>query len=659
MPYQNIDRTLDIATEVHAQIYEQEITNTPLPEEYHQACQRRLHGLVVSVGQVANWTICGRSVCCKITFAEPNQRSVKIDRQKTRIQTKSHNLSEPFSEEERKDIYLTSLADMIQSSFENLVAFKQLGIPVAKSVLIHGVAGVGKSRLVRRVAASLGSAIYELSSYDLLSFADEEFDNAEFSHYNPLHLIVKEATKNSPAIIVIRDLDLLGPSGDKSKKIVDVFAREINKINDTDPVCIVGLARSLQSIPESLRKTDIFRQHMTLPIPSLPQRKVLLTQLLEDLPLQKPSTFLVESKSEIIEYYATQISMRTSGYVVRDLKLLIRQAKLKSLRSSNEKEDIADRLEQLSLTSSSKTDRLLQWSDFEYAIDNYRPSQRTEVESTLPKRDWAEMGGYKVIKDRMKQAILLPLLKPEVFTKLGIKPPSGLLLYGPSGCGKTALVQALVSESMMNVISIKGPEIFSKYLGETENKLRKLFATAKRISPCIVFIDEMDAIGTKRGFDANDGGGGGVNERVLSTLLNEMDGVEGRQGVVVIGCTNRPDQIDDAIIRPGRLDQLVYVGLPTLKDRIDIINTLMRKVRVSDDVDPVALAKQTEFCSGADLENLFREAGTAALRKDVNVKEISDDHIQTVILPICERAEDQILEGRLDVYEKFLHDHTL
>lgn len=219
-------------------------------------------------------------------------------------------------------------------------------------------------------------------------------------------------------------------------------------------------------------------------------------------------------------------------------------------------------------------------------------------------------------------------------------------------------------------------------MGETENKLRKLFATAKRISPCIIFIDEMDAIGTKRGFDASDGGGGGVNERVLSTLLNEMDGVEGRQGVVVIGCTNRPDQIDDAIIRPGRLDQLIYVGLPTLEDRIDIINTLMKKIRVSEDVDPVALAKQTEFCSGADLDNLFRyspcttyysssvvlnaslfcnhrEAGTAALRKDINVEEINDDHIQTVIVPICERAEDQILEGRLDVYEKFLHDHTL
>lgn len=277
--------------------------------------------------------------------------------------------------------------------------------------------------------------------------------------------------------------------------------------------------------------------------------------------------------------------------------MLLRQASLKARRV---KSDLIDQLERLSLTN-----RWIQWSDFEYALDTYRPSQRSQVESTLPKRDWNDLGGYKVIKERMKQAILLPLLKPEVFTKLGIKPPSGLLLYGPSGCGKTALVQALVSESMMNIISIKGPEIFSKYLGETENKLRKIFATAKRISPCIVFIDEMDAIGTKRGFDSGESSGG-VNERVLSTLLNEMDGVEGRQGVVVIGCTNRPDQIDDAILRPGRLDQLVFVGLPTLEDRIDIIKTLMKNLSVSNDINPEKLAEQTEFCSGADLENLFR-----------------------------------------------------
>ncbi|KAI7895987.1 P-loop containing nucleoside triphosphate hydrolase protein [Mucor mucedo] len=384
---------------------------------------------------------------------------------------------------------------------------------------------------------------------------------------------------------------------------------------------------------------------MTLPIPSLPQRKVLLLSLLRNFDLQP-----IENTVDVIDYYATQISMRTSGYVIRDLKLLLRQAELKARRA---KPDLVDHLERLTLST-----RFIQWSDFEHALDTYRPSQRSEVESTLPKRDWDDMGGYKVIKDRMKQAILLPLLKPEVFTKLGIKPPSGLLLYGPSGCGKTALVQALVSESMMNIISIKGPEIFSKYLGETENKLRKIFATAKRISPCIVFIDEMDAIGTKRGFDSGESSGG-VNERVLSTLLNEMDGVEGRQGVVVIGCTNRPDQIDDAILRPGRLDQLVFVGLPTLEDRVDIIKTLMKKISVSDDIDPRKLAEETEFCSGADLENLFREAGTAALRKDLDSTSINDGHIQSVIVTICERAEDQILQGKLDMYEKFLHDHTL
>ncbi|KAI8332783.1 P-loop containing nucleoside triphosphate hydrolase protein [Blakeslea trispora] len=348
--------------------------------------------------------------------------------------------------------------------------------------------------------------------------------------------------------------------------------------------------------------------------------------------------------------YITQISLRTSGYVARDLERLIRLAKLKSMR----RDGITDQLEKLSLQSSSVP--CLQWADIEYALTIYKPSQvqLEQVESIMPKRTWNDLGGYQAVKDKMKQAVLLPLLQPELFRKLGVKPPSGLLLYGPSGCGKTALVQALVSDSMMNVISVKGPEIFSKYLGETESRLRKLFATAKRISPCLIFIDEMDAIGTKRGFDMGSSGGG-VNERVLSTLLNEMDGVEGRQGVVVIGCTNRPDQIDDAILRPGRLDQLIYVELPSLSDRIDIIKTILKKTSVADDIDPEELAEQTEFCTGADLENLFREAGTIALRSNLDAECITNRHIQTVLTSICKRAEDQVLQGDMDVYERLKH----
>ncbi|KAI8077390.1 P-loop containing nucleoside triphosphate hydrolase protein [Gilbertella persicaria] len=621
------------------------LSNSYISSRHIDLVKRRLYGYILKKGDQTEWNICGHKVLCKIVSVEGESNKTDRSTQYQFVQTRPCSA---VTAEEQKDIYITSLIDMIRSSFDNSEAYHQLNIPVAKSILIHGVSGVGKTRLVKRVSEILSSVVYELSSHDLLCFNDEEYDLSEFENYNPLSLLTEKAISSAPSILILRDLDALTKQNarDKLKRILDVISQCVRKIGSSKiPIVLIGLARELKQLPDAFKKTDIFSQHMLLPIPSLPQRKLLLNHFLKNVKLGADGT---EDK-DTLNYYTTQISLRTSGYVARDLKLMVRQAKLKSMRSS----DIADQLSKLNLSSSN----CLQWQDFEYALETYRPSQRQseQVESTLPKRDWNDLGGYRAIKDRMRQAILLPLLQPEVFRKLGIKPPSGLLLYGPSGCGKTALVQALVSESMMNVISIKGPEIFSKYLGETENKIRKLFATAKRISPCIVFIDEMDAIGTKRGFDMNDGESGGVNERVLSTLLNEMDGVEGRQGVVVIGCTNRPDQIDDAILRPGRLDQLIYVELPTLQDRIDIIKTIIKKVSASNDIDPEELAKQTEFCTGADLDNLFREAGTIALRKDLNAEYITDDHIQTVLISICERAENQVLEGNLDIYERLKH----
>ncbi|KAI7864428.1 P-loop containing nucleoside triphosphate hydrolase protein [Spinellus fusiger] len=394
---------------------------------------------------------------------------------------------------------------------------------------------------------------------------------------------------------------------------------------------------------------------MTL-YPTRPQRKSILENILKDIPLKEP----LNGKNPI-EYYSVQISMRTSGYVARDLRLLCRTALLKSMRPSKHLttlEDLSNELSYLSLHSDGKSQGAVGWPEFEYSFEIYQPSQRAEVQSSLPKRDWSEIGGYKSLKQKMKQATLLPLLQPEVFTRLGVQPTSGLLLYGPSGCGKTAMVHALVAESMMNVISIKGPEIFSKYFGETESKIRQLFATAKQIAPCVMFIDEMDAIGSKRGEQLLCDSGGGVNERVLSTLLNEMDGVEGRQGVIVIGCTNRPHDIDDAVLRPGRLDQLVYIGLPTKEDRMEIIQILTKKMAVSPEIDIESLAQQTEYCTGADLDNMFREAGILALRQNINASVIEEKHLQRVIESTCERARHQVLnENSLLVFEKFQNDH--
>lgn len=283
------------------------------------------------------------------------------------------------------------------------------------------------------------------------------------------------------------------------------------------------------------------------------------------------------------------------------------------------------------------------WDDLAYAIETSKPSQQVEFESFGSQRPQGVFGGYSDLKRRVHQAINWPITNPETFKRIGVRPPMGLLLYGPSGmltgdpqrkyvgrelkhgahneisstsfriqlgCGKTMLVQTLASESNMNFIPIKGPEIFSKYLGETEATLRRLFAMARQIAPCILFFDEMDSIGAKRGWGGDgdsSAGTNGVNERVLSTLLNEMDGVEERTEVFVIGCTNQPRAIDDALLRPGRLDQLVYVGYPSLKDREEIIATIGQRIPLPKDLESrQVLAKKTVGFSPADLDALFR-----------------------------------------------------
>ncbi|KAF7727381.1 hypothetical protein EC973_007545 [Apophysomyces ossiformis] len=628
--------------------------------DYADMCRRRLGGQSISVGDRFQWTVGGRGIAVTIrSIAGDNEETrFKVDRKQSNLE---FILERPI-EETYEDELVTSLADIIRSSYD-ASSFQALGIPVAKAILVHGVSGVGKVTLIRmqadiskkskdmikyrRVSRVLQNVVFSISIHQLLALK-EEIENPEWINYNPLHLIMNKAISTAPSIVIIRDLDALQSGSEKNPRILDILAREINRISNTDTVCVIGVARELRSLPDVLRKTDIFQQHFTVPIPTMPQRKMILKVLLRTLDL-KPQ----EPIENTLDYYATQISMRTSGYVARDLYKVCRNAVLKARRPCN---DVSEELAKLTIASDGEQRNLISWGDFEYALSISRPSQQMEVESSLPKRDWNDLGGYEQIKKRIRQATLTPLLRPEVFQRLGIKPPSGLLLYGPSGCGKTAFVQALASEAMMNVISVRGPEIFSKYLGETESKIRSLFATAKRIAPCIMFMDEMDAISARRGWDSSDSGGG-VNERVLSTLLNEMDGVEGRQGVVVIGCTNRPDQIDDAILRPGRLDQLIYVGLPTLEDRVDIIHAIARKMAVSADVDPHKLAYQTEACSGADLESLFRRAGTIALRKNIDAPAITSDDLEEALEEVCERARRQIEEGSLVIYEKFQNDH--
>ncbi|KAI8086007.1 P-loop containing nucleoside triphosphate hydrolase protein [Halteromyces radiatus] len=629
--------------------------------DYEAYIRRRLPDHTISQGQVIQWELGGRwiNVTIRDIMIDTSQiiptgqdQHYRLERKTTIIEIER---SSPLSSDltmNMQDETLESLLDMILSGFDYATSFRQLGIPVAKSILLHGVSGVGKWTMIKHASHRLECNLFEVSIQQLLELKDER-DLDAFKNYNPLHLMVNKAIAGTPSILAIRDLDMIGKGNDK---LIDILINEINRIPDTEKVCMIGLARQLQKLPLSLQKVDVFKQHLTISIPTMARRKQLLKTMLLDMNLDTN-----QESSDVIDYYSTQISLRTSGYVARDLKMICRQAGLKSRRRQHDtemEEDIIKGLTNLNLDGK-KQQRLVNWSDFEYALENHRPSQQVEVESTIIKRSWDDIGGYGKIKQRIRQTTLIPLLQPDLFKRLGISPPSGVLLYGPSGCGKTLMVQALASESMMNVISINGPEIFSKYLGDTENKIRRLFATAKRIAPCLMFIDEMDAIATRRGWDSGGDSSGGVNERVLSTLLNEMDGVEGRQGVIVIGCTNRPQEIDDAILRPGRLDQLLYVTMPTVDDRKDIITTLMRHIKVDDDMDPMDLAEKTSYCTGADLAYLFREAGTVALRENIDTAIIGKRHVNQVLPIICHRAKQLVDDGSLDCYEKFYNDHSV
>ncbi|KAJ3366718.1 hypothetical protein GGF32_003362 [Allomyces javanicus] len=325
------------------------------------------------------------------------------------------------------------------------------------------------------------------------------------------------------------------------------------------------------------------------------------------------------------EQLASRLSQVTPGYTPRDLTLVLRQAVLAALRDPSAQ--LAGKLAQLDLnTRSAAPPVTLTWAHIESALQMVPPTLAVSSQLTrsIPPVPWSRVGGYESVAATLRKLVLSPLVHPEAMARVGAKPPAGVLLYGPPGCGKTLLVHALASSPMVNVVSVKGPELLSKYLGDSEARVRELFQEARRNAPCVLFFDEMDAIGVKREWDSA-GSGSSVNERVLTTLLNEMDGVTARTGVLVLGCTNRPAAMDDALLRPGRLDQLLLVPLPTKTDRHAILAA--SGVRLAPDVDLARVAAQTVAWSGGDLVRLLREAGIAAVAENAGADVIAWRHV--------------------------------
>ncbi|KAI8324028.1 AAA-domain-containing protein [Martensiomyces pterosporus] len=369
-------------------------------------------------------------------------------------------------------------------------------------------------------------------------------------------------------------------------------------------------------------------QHgLLIPVPTRPRREQLAGSVISELaPLVSPdATISADQSDPELAGLFKKVANATAGYVARDIACLCRQSFLGMLRGSgSSSSDVADMhliesFSRLSLAEASSASSgtasvasaLPKWHHFADALQVVRPSQQLEFESALPTRRWSDIGGYTETKQALQR--FMRLATSETPSQLGVKPPTGILLYGPTGCGKTAMALAMLAESSCNVICIRGSELFSKYLGETEARLRRLFHAARAAAPCVIFMDEVDSIAAKREWSSVESGGPAL--RVLSTLLNEMDGVHEAKGVIAVGCTNQIGRIDDAMLRPaGRFDQLVEIRPPTLEDRVGILHALAHKSPLEVDVDMAAIAGMTSGFSGANLEQLFREAGLSAMR---------------------------------------------
>ncbi|KAJ2236130.1 hypothetical protein IWW45_002051 [Coemansia sp. RSA 485] len=546
----------------------------------------------------------------------------------------SHEFPQPEQLLPGYEAEVAGLVAEISGYFKHKDRFQHLNIKPVQSIYVSGITGIGKTTVIRRSLGRLRYPVVYGNLRDIVVNASGT-DFAEEYISMALNDLADRARAAAPSVIVLDRVDILN-----DKELMEETEGAYGKFSSFVESIADGVFLVLESSVDAAdmhvatRKTSALQHSQVIPIPNLQRRcEIVLWAIEKYMGATKDSHDSDLSKSVSIDQLAKQVANATAGYVARDIIKLCRQSFLRMLRENprlpHDREcDLAEELKNMTLGPTAGKKLMLGWEHFSESLQLVRPSQHLEFEGVRPTKRWKDIGGYGSTKQALQR--FMKLATGESRSALGIKAPSGILLYGPTGCGKTAMALAMIGESACNVIYIRGSELFSKYLGETEARLRSLFIAARAAAPCIVFMDEVDSLAGKREWSSVESGGPAL--RVLSTLLNELDGVHETRGVVAVGCTNRVDSIDDAIIRPGkydmsgRFDQLVEICMPSLNDRVGILQTLGGKSQLGKDVCIERLAQMTEGFSGADIEQLFREAGLAAMRKnrDAEAMEMSD-----------------------------------
>ena len=499
--------------------------------------------------------------------------------------------------------------EMVELPLRHPELFQRLGIEPPKGVLLHGPPGCGKTLLARAVANESEANFYSINGPEIMS---KFYGESEAR----LREIFQQAQQNSPSIIFIDELDAIAPkreevTGEVERRVVAQLLALMDGLSGRGNVIVIGATNRPGALDPALRRPGRFDREIEIGVPDKQGRHEVLQIHTRGMPLAED----VDLK---------KLADMSHGYTGADLSALGRETAMKALRRYLPQIN----LEEERIPPSVLEKMEVKMDDFVNAYKEVTPTAMREVYIEVSTVRWDDIGGLDDVKQHLKESVEWPIKTPEIFSRLGIKPPKGILLYGPPGCGKTLLARAVATESEANFISIKGPEVFSKWVGESEKAIREVFRKARMAAPAVIFFDEIDSLTPRRGAGFSDSG---VSERVISQLLTEMDGIVTLQDIVVVAATNRPDMVDPAVLRPGRFDRLIYVPEPDEKSRLQIFKLYTKGMPLSKDVDLNQLTVATKYYSGADIESLCREAAMHTLRRDVNAAEVTMKDFQDAI----------------------------
>ncbi len=521
--------------------------------------------------------------------------------------------------------------EMVELPLKHPEVFERLGIEPPKGVLLYGPPGTGKTLLAKAVAKEANATFHSVAGPEIMSKFYGESERK-------LRDIFDEAERTAPSIIFFDEVDSLAPkreevTGEVERRVVAQLLSAMDGMKSRGRVVVIAATNRINAIDPALRRPGRFDREIELAVPDKDGRTEILSIHMRGMPIAESVVL-----SDLIN--------RTNGFVGADLASLCREAAMQTLRRI---------LPEIDLDSNDQTDSVLfnlrfLPEDFDGALRYVYPSALREVMIQIPNVKWSEIGGLKQLKASLIEMVELPLTHPEVFTYHGIRPPRGILLFGAPGTGKTMLAKAVATESQANFISIRGPEILSKWVGESERAIREVFRKARQAAPSIVFFDEIDAISPKRG-----GYSGSTHlETIVNQLLTELDGLEELKGVVVIAATNRPDMVDPALLRAGRFDRLLLVPAPDAETRLEILSVHMKNMHLADDLNIHDLVERTVNFAGSDLENLCREAVMIALREEISIKEVSQRHFGEALKLVRPSLNSDIIKYYQEMADKLL-----